>query len=92
MTTPRSPDGAPFSRAVRFPKGGAWRRGPKPSLSRGGLPLSCRRTPPHSDCEAVPRSSIELGREQREQDRERLSVEAEPVAAIALARNHPRTR
>ena len=68
-----------------------WRRA-EVSLGRGGLLLSRRRVSAHGDDEPVAGSAVELGRQQREEDREGLSVEAEPVAAVGFARNDWRTR
>jgi hypothetical protein len=60
--------------------------------ARGGLLLSRRRVSAHGDDEPVAGSAVELGRQQREEDREGLSVEAEPVAAVGFTRNDWRTR
>lgn len=69
----------------------SWRRA-EVSLGRGRLLLSRRRVSAHGDDEPVAGSAVELGRQQREEDREGLSVEAEPVAAVGFARNEWRTR
>ena len=55
-------------------------------------PASRRRVSAHGDDEPVAGSAVELGRQQREEDREGLSVEAEPVAAVGFTRNDWRTR